>query len=528
MTVKINFQIGKRWIVLPLFSGLLLTLSFYPFDLWYFSFIALVPIFLLLSVGGKVAGKKIFWGGFIVGAIFSLFLSFFTLFQFHWLQEAHLFVWLIKLMPIPIAIISGTIVGLIFLLYKKISFNKPVDIFILTAISVLIEIIQSNLFAGFNSGLLAYASHSLTPLLRLSSVIGVFGVSFIITLINSFIAFFIIRPDYRKKIIIFALISFAIIFLINFINNNYLGSDGDYQTAKFAIIQNADRGNVLGSVKNGELYLTYQGLIAEARYYKPDFIIYPFSLFNGYLADNIKNVANEGLKKAVLMDSTGLGKWIDKNAGFQSIFVNWINVVRNDNVYPEMLFWQGKNQLANYQKRDLFPFMDYTPELFKNIGLFTTSVDAQKAESNNLPVQINNIKFAPLICSELFHPELSREDSLKGANVLISIGSEAMFSDEIPGKWNLIVSQFRAAENNRPLVRANILGGSALIDENGKIIKESGFGKTGVLVGELNYKKSPKNTFYSYFGDTPFIIAIIIFLALCVFVKFRNKRVGVV
>ncbi len=522
MTAKINLQIEKYWVILPLFSGVLLTLSFYPFDLWFLSFVALVPIFLLLNTNGAIPGKKIFLGGFIVGAIFSLFLSFFTLFQFHWLQETYLFVWLIKLLPVPIAVISGTVVGLTFLLYKKISFNKPVDIFILAAVSVLIEIIQSNLFVGFNNGLLAYASHNLTPLLKLSSVIGVFGVSFIITLVDSFIAFFILRPDYRKKIIVFALSSFTIILLISGANNYYLKSENGYQTAKFAIVQNTDRKNVLGDVKNNELYLAHQGLIAEARYYKPDFIIYPFSLFNGYLADDVKNVTNDGLKKATLMDFAGLGKWINENAGAESVFINWINVVRDNSVYPEMIFWQGKNQITTYQKRSLFPFMDYTPEIFKKIGFFTTSVDGSRSVLNNLPIQIKGVKFGPLVCSELFHSELSRKDALS-SNVLISIGSEAMFADEIPGKWNLIVSQFRAAGNNRPLVRANILGGSALIDENGKVIKEMEFNKTGVLIGEINYKKSPKNSLYSYFGDAPFIILILIFLALCAFLKFKNK-----
>ena len=529
MRARLNSFYEKHWWFLPFFSALLLTLSFYPFDFWFLGFIALVPLFYFVNFSAKISLSKIFRGGFIVGAIFSLFLSFFTLIQFHWLPETYLFVWLVRLSPLLIAIMSGLVVGSALAGYKKLALNRLIDIFTLASFSVLIEIIDSKIFFGFNNGLLAYITHHLPFIMALSAIIGVIGVSFIVNLTNAFIAFFIWRPDYGKKIIFSGLISLTILFLINFLNQYYLnGGESDYLSKKFAIVQNADRQNIFGSFQNSQFsFPKAEYLINSAVSSKADFIIYPFSLINGYLADDLSKVENEGLKRAIVGDEKGLGEWIaEQTTDSQLIFINWINVVRGDKLYPEMLFWQNEKQISYYQKRKLFPFMDYTPEIFKKIGLFTTSVDAfASPSSGGLAVEMpnNDVRFGPMICSEIFKSEISRRDAFY-SNVFISIGSEAMFGNEIPGKWNLIVSQFVAAANNRPLVRANILGGSALISDKGKLIKHSGFNKTGVLVGEIKYKKSPKNTLYSYFGDLPFIFIILIFLSSIICLKLFKPR----
>lgn len=517
MKARLNSLYEKHWWFLPFFSAFLLTLSFYPFDFWFLGFIALVPLFYFVNFSAKISLSKIFRGGFIVGAIFSLFLSFFTLIQFHWLPETYLFVWLVRLSPLLIAIVSGLVVGSALVGYKKLALNRLIDIFLLASFSVLIEIIDSKIFFGFNNGLLAYTAHHLPFIMTLSAVIGVIGVSFIVNLTNALIGFFIWRPDYRRKIVLSGLISLAILFLMNFLNQLYLNSgESDYLSKKFAIIQNADRQNIFGSFQNSRFsFPKAEYLIDIADSAKADFIIYPFSLINGYLADDLSKVEDKGLKRAIVGDAESLGEWIAEQTGSQPIFINWINVVRGDKLYPEMLFWQNKNQINYYQKRKLFPFMDYTPEIFKKIGLFTTSVDASASPfSGGLAIEMpnNDVKFGPMICSEIFKSEISRRDSFY-SNVLISIGSEAMFGNEIPGKWNLIVSQFAAAANNRPLVRANILGGSALISDKGKLINTSKFNKTGVLVGEIKYKKSPKRTLYGYFGDWPFVFVILIFLS---------------
>ncbi len=517
MKSKLNLFFEKYWFFLPFFSAVLLTLSFYPFDFWFLGFVALIPLFYFLNFSAKISLAKIFWGGFIIGVIFSLFLSFFTLFHFHWLPETYLFVWLVRLSPLLIAMISGPVAGLVLVGYKKLISNRLIDIFTLASFSVLIEIIESKIFFGFNNGLLAYTAHQLPYLMRLSSVMGIFGVSFVITLVNTFIAFFVLRPGWRKKITFLFFASLVIFFIMGFLNNYYLdGGGNDYHSAKFAIIQNSDRKNILGffSSKNNHFYFPgAERLIAQAMPSEPDFLIYPFSPFNGYLAADIGKIENAGLKKTVAGEAKDFGDWVVKQTGDKTVFITWVDVIRGSDLYLEIIFLQGKNFIANYQKRALFPSMDYTPEIFKKIGLFTTPVDALPASPANKPIiEIGDIKIGPLICSEIFKPVLARQSSFH-SEIFLSIGSEAMFAGGAPGEWDLIVSQFIAAANNRPLVRANILGPSAFINEKGKVMEKMDYEKTGVLIKDMKYKKSPKNTLYSYLGDWPFILLILLFLS---------------
>ncbi|MDP3052952.1 MAG: nitrilase-related carbon-nitrogen hydrolase [bacterium] len=529
MKSRLNLFFEKYWFFLPFFSALLLILSFHPFDFWFLGFVALVPLFYFLNFSEKISLSKIFWGGFIVGVIFSSFLSFFTLFHFHWLPETYLFVWLVRLSPLLISLISGVIVGLVLLGYKRLASNKIIDIFVLASLSVLIEIIHYKIFSGFDNGLLAYTAHNLTYLIRLSSLVGIFGISFIITLVNVFIVFFILRPDYRKKIAYLFFAGLTIFFLISFSNNHYLdGGSNDYHSAKFAIIQNSDKKNIFGffSSKNNHFYFPgAERLIAQVMPSEPNFLIYPFSPFNGHLAIDKTEIKDEGLKKTIAGEAKDFGEWVAKQIDSKTIFVNWVNVVRDDNLYPEIIFLKGKDFIANYQKRELFPAMDYTPEVFKKIGLFVTSVDASPASTGNSPVvEIGDVKFGPLVCSEIFKSELGRKSAFQ-SNIFLSIGSEAMFVGKTPGEWSLIVSQFIAAANNRPLVRANIFGASAFINEKGKVIEKMDFEKTGVLIKDMKYKKSPKNTLYSYFGDWPFILLILLFLSSITIPKlFKLKK----
>ena len=108
--------------------------------------------------------------------------------------------------------------------------------------------------------------------------------------------------------------------------------------------------------------------------------------------------------------------------------------------------------------------MDYTPDFAKRIGLYSTPFDAS---AGNRP-KISFVILKSVIC---FVPrwinQHSQKDS-KWANILLAIGSEAIFTDSIASNFHIIISQFRAAENNRPLIRANRLGPSAIIDNKGK------------------------------------------------------------
>ena len=545
-TTNIYNFFEKYWLFLPFLSAILLVVSFYPFDFWFLGLIALVPLFYFINFSDKTPFYKILGAGFFVGAIFSAILSFFTLIQFHWLPETYLFTWLVRLLFVPVVIIGGVFAGTAVVLYRKLRLDSLVDVFIGAAIWVSIEWLIYNIFSGFHFGLLAYILHK-TPLVRLASIGSVFFVSFLVVLFNIFITSILLwsryhilypeayekdrnrHPSYHpfflstiKIIFIFAPV-FLIVGAIYEINNFYLDNQkGETDFASFAVIQIQDRKGegAFGVFQNDKFsFEKLEKLIKSANSFKPDFIIYPFSPFNGLLSE--KKEAPVFDREAIVGNFENFGKWAERNVDSNSVFITWNNVFRNNQPYNEYNFWQGGKQIAYYQKRALFPFMDYTPNFAKRIGLYSTPFDAS-AGSIDQKINFGNLKISNLLCSEVDKSTLARKDS-KWANILLAIGSEAIFTDNIASNFHIIISQFRAAENNRPLIRVNRLGPSAIIDNKGKILARLDYGKEGVLFKKIEYEISPKRTVYSYVGDWGFMSVIWIFLIIVLVLKYSKK-----
>jgi apolipoprotein N-acyltransferase len=104
------------------------------------------------------------------------------------------------------------------------------------------------------------------------------------------------------------------------------------------------------------------------------------------------------------------------------------------------------------------------------------------------------------ICSEVTERDLVR-DNAQGTNVFLSVGSNAMFANEMTSQFTLASAQFRAAENNLPVIRADRSGPSAFIDMRGAITSQMYSGQDGVLTRAMTFEKHPRATLYQLAGD---------------------------
>jgi len=554
MNIK-NFNIHiffeRYWLFLPSLSAILLILSFYPFDFWRLGFVALVPLFYFVNFSNTISFYKIFWAGFFVGAVFSAILSFFTVIQFHWLPETYLFVWLARFSFIPITVIGGLSAGIAVLLYRKLRLNSFIDIFIGAALWVSVEWLNYNIFGGFHFGLLAYILHK-TSFITLASAGGKFLLSFFVVLINIIIAsillwsrYGILYPNiYEKgrlkrpsansliifflstKNIIFIFMSVILFFLVLYKTNELLlynnPKNRDSTSSSFAIIQLQEKkSEPFGNFQNKEFkFKKLENALKLANNLNPDFIIYPFSPFDGLLSEKEESsILNH---KAAVGDFDDFGKWVKNNINPNSIFITWNNVLRDGKIYNEYNFWKDGKQINYYQKRALFPFMDYTPDFSKKAGLYSTPFDVSPGIINQ-EVNLNGVKISGLLCSELNKQNLARIDS-EWANIFLAIGSEAIFYGDIAGNFHTIIAQFTAVENNRPIVRANRFGPSSIIDNKGKILAKMDYGEEGILFEEIKYEKNQKKSLYGYVGDWGFMIIIFTFLTTMSIIKVKFRK----
>ncbi|MEO6874610.1 MAG: apolipoprotein N-acyltransferase [Opitutaceae bacterium] len=132
-------------------------------------------------------------------------------------------------------------------------------------------------------------------------------------------------------------------------------------------------------------------------------------------------------------------------------------------------------QTTYYAKRHLVPFGEYVPlrpvlgwiSKFVPIGDdFATGSDPTPLV---VPLRSGSMTFGPLICYEDIYPQLARESTLEGAEVLVVLTNNAWFGEGGAAYQHAANSVLRAVENRRPLLRDGNGGWSGWIDEFGSI-----------------------------------------------------------
>jgi len=121
------------------------------------------------------------------------------------------------------------------------------------------------------------------------------------------------------------------------------------------------------------------------------------------------------------------------------------------------------------------------------------------------------------ICYEdVFDYEINK--SLPEATLLVNISNDAWYGKSIAASQHLQISQARAMETQRMMLRATNTGVTAIIDINGSLISSLPQHEEGVLDGIVQgYKGS---TPFSMYGNYPLIILCLLSLLFTV----RSKK----
>ena len=171
---------------------------------------------------------------------------------------------------------------------------------------------------------------------------------------------------------------------------------------------------------------------------------------------------------------------------------------------------------GSYRKQHLVPFGEYVPLQKYLRGLIDffnlPSSIMHPAIKPQLPLSfvVDNEHYftAGIICYEAAYPNLVKRLA-KESNVLAVVSNDAWFGDSIGPHQHLQITQMRAIENGRAMIRATQNGISALVDANGNILQQSAQFVPAELFGELTLRT----------GLTPFQqlpAHVLIYLCLCI------------
>lgn len=459
---------------LAILSGILLALAYPIFNLEFLAFVAFVPLFFVLE---DKSLKQAFLLAFIAGIVFWAI-------TIYWLIHVTL-IGLI-LLVLYLALYFG-----LFGLFFKLVTGKLANwqTLIIPAVWVLLELLRSRLITGFPWALLGYSQYLNLPFIQIADIAGVWGVSFLVMLINVAIYSAVSHQPSavsRMKIFLVVILVLGSVLSYGFYKLNCVLRPSLLVPLKISVIQ----GNIPQYQKWNEnfrslIWERYETLTKKAAKDKPDLIIWPETSVPGVIGEEpglltrISRLA-EAVKTPILIGAV---------------------TSRSINYYNSAILISAEGKiLQQYDKLHLVPFGEYVPLerhftfLRDLIGVPIGDFTAGREDTVfKLPAVSSqpSAKFAVLICFEDIIPVLSRRFVKGGAQFLVNITNDAWFMKSSAPYQHAQVSVFRAIENRAPVVRAANTGVSCFIDRYGRIYDKVSDGKKDIFVvgyktGEIN------------------------------------------
>jgi len=481
----------KKDILVSLFSGVLLILSFPNFDFEFLAWFALIPLF--YSVEGKGL-LPAFALGFLTGFVSFLGILYWIIVAVHTYGNVPLI--LSGLILLLLVMYLSLFMGLFTFLTRLIQTALGLRTILLAPIIwVSLEYLRSVLLTGFPWANIGYSQYLNLPIVQMVDITGVYGPSFVIIFVNA--ALFWVLQQWPKKVFPFKEVAVTALILLGILIYGYVKIKGmDRQISqspslKVGLVQ----GNIDQSIKWDESFQKetlkiYERLSSKVSEGKPDLIIWPETA-TPFFFQEAKEYQPMILDISEKTDAFLL-------FGSPSYKVEKGKVNHYNSAY---LISPARELIGRYDKIHLVPFGEYVPlsNLLFFLGSLGEGIGNFKPGKEIFSFSLPQGKFGVLICFEIIFPDLCRRFVKKGAGFLVTITNDAWFGRTSAPYQHLSMATFRAIENRVFIVRAANTGISAFIDPKGKIIEQGGIFTEEAIIGTIGLSK--EKTFYTLYGD---------------------------
>ncbi|MDE0218451.1 MAG: apolipoprotein N-acyltransferase [Spirochaetaceae bacterium] len=515
-TGKTSRQVVAEVAALTL-SAALFALSFpNPLSTWGWyplAFVALAPLFWVI---GKAPWSRVVLYGILYG------FGSYALFNY-WLATFHA----LALLFVPT--IHLLYMGVLFPALKLVTDRFPRHAPLWQAVLwVAYEYLKTQGFLGYSYGVIGYTQYLFGPLVRSAAFAGVWGVSLLVVLANSCVAYLVeeLRPRgdlwrrfgrlLRARPLVPAVCT--LLFAGAVVYGAALPADyGDSPLWRVALVQqNIDpwRGGYLAYERSLHVLLRQsRRALAE----DPDVVIWSETSFvpgidwhSRYRGRDRpgERVQAESIRKYELvrqlrafLDEQTVPFVVGNDDGQRVISPETGDPVRID--YNAALLYEGGQIVQTYRKLHLVPFTEHYPDwgprfLRDLLEDFDTHFWEQGDEWTVFDA--GGVRFSTPICFEDTFGYLNREFVNRGAQVIVNMTNDT-WSGSVPAEMqHFAMAVFRATENRRSVVRAANSGITAIVEPSGRITATLEPFVEATLIGEVPVFDAA-TTPYSRAGD---------------------------
>jgi apolipoprotein N-acyltransferase len=521
-----------RWLCLPA-SGALFALAYPASGWWPLAFVSLVP--LLLEMWRESAASAAWLGASWGAGFFTLLLSWLYPFFRHYG----------RLGPLPSAGALAVLVsylavypGLFALLGSRLLRRYgSAGMGLLPMLWVALEWIRGHALSGFPWGLAGYALVPCLPLVQISSVTGVYGVSFLVVLANTAIAGVVLGSleRFRGAFLIASAAALALAGAAIFGVLEMSAPAGDGPATVVGVVQAGIPQDEKWSAEAASAILEkHRRMTEEAAAEGARLILWPessspFPLSRPRWREGAVEIeADQSYRETLASLARRLGAAIlfgtvdYREERGEVRPVNAAALVRPDGSWA-----------APYAKMHLVPFGEYVPlaPLLSFVNRIAQGAIGEFVPGRRFVVaRADSLSVGTSICYEMIFPELVRRFPLRGAEVLTNLTNDAWFGETAGPYQHLQMAVLRAVENRRYLIRAANTGISAIVDPRGRVLDRTDLEVSRVLTGRIRPVKA--RTLYTRCGDVFAILCAILAAAALaagfavVPRRFREERIG--
>jgi apolipoprotein N-acyltransferase len=501
-----TFQFLKD-LLLVLMSAAILVLAFPSLDRGFLAWFAMVPFLFVIIRCRPLWG---FFFSFFFGFIFYTGI-FFWMFKLPKYTLLHHFLLGVYLCPL-----AGTFGLLVCLIARHCS--PATGLFSTPFIWVCLEYVRSNLsFLSLPWGLLAHSQYQYPILIQMASITGIYGIGFLIVLVNSALTILVwpflkrlsltipsstepLLSRGAKTLVGTAAICFAVNLLYGYSITAKTISGAKHRVS--VVQANIDQSKKWDKKYAAMILDTYDKLTRKASQDKPGLIIWP----------------ETATPKAINLDRNVLVKvWQTAKNASVPLLLGSSQQRKFEKNKTKTLKYQNSafllppaKQLTRPQRYDkirLLPFGEYLPLKgtipWNSVGIpkIGDYVPGREFTIFELP----EYRFAVTICWENIFADIVRRFVQGGAQFIVNITNEAWFGKTAAPYQFLSMSVFRAVENRVFVVRCANTGVSCIIDPRGRIVDrvKSKDGKDIFVRGVLTASIVPQDsqTLYTQYGD---------------------------
>ena len=322
------------------------------------------------------------------------------------------------------------------------------------ALWALTEWLRGTLFTGFPWLTVGYSQVPDSPLAGFVPVVGVYGISLLLMLSAAWLACWLEnRQNYRFWI------WFGGIWIAGFCLQQIHWTEPEGEPITVSLLQ----GNIPQNKKWEPEHLaatmrTYARLVQES---PSRLIVTPeisFPLFYEQVPPDFLSL---------------LAEYASSRQG--DVLIGMVERAPGDNNYYNSMFSFGSSPEQSYRKHHLVPFGEYIP--LKAVFGWIIDVlhiplsDFSRGDLHQQPLNLAGQRVAVNICYEdVFGEEIILQ--LPQASLLVNVSNDAWFGHSIGPRQHLQISQTRALEAGRYMLRATNTGITAIIDERGKVLEQ--------------------------------------------------------